>query len=116
MKFSFNTRSVGGVVVMDLSGRMVTREPLDQVHAVIQSALGSGSRHFAFNMRDVEAMDSSGLAMLRDCVVAIKERQGQLKLFAATNRVMTLLRITQFVRILETFDDEPTTLASFNAS
>jgi anti-anti-sigma factor len=115
MKFSFNTRRVGGVVVMDLSGRMVTREPLDQLSAAIQGALESGSRQFAFNMREVEAMDSSGLAILRDCVVGIKERQGILKLFATSNRIMTLLRITQFVRILETFDDEQTAIATFNA-
>ena len=115
MKFSFNTRTVNGVAVMDLSGRMVTREPLDQLYTTVQGAMESGTRQFAFNMKAVEAMDSSGLATLRDCVVKVKEGQGQLKLFGVTDRIMTLLRITQFTRILETFDDEQTALASLNS-
>ena len=116
MKFSFTTRTVNGVIVLDLSGRMDTREPLSPLHAALQGALDSGSRRFAFNMRAVETMDSSGLALLRDCVVTIKERHGEkLRLFHISDRVMTLLRITNFVQILETYDDEQAALASFSA-
>ena len=114
MKFSFNTRTINDVVVMELSGRMVTREPLDQLYTAVQEASNSGSRRFALNMKAVEAMDSSGLATLRDIVVAIREHQGQLKLFSVPERVMALLRITQFTRIFEIFDDEQAALASFS--
>ena len=113
MTFSFKTRTIDGVTVLELSGRMVTRQPLDELHTAVQTASKSGTRHFAINMKGVEAMDSSGLATLRDVFVTVKESQGQLKLFSLPDRVMTLLRITQFTRILETFDDERTALASF---
>jgi anti-anti-sigma factor len=115
MKFSLKTRTVNGVVVMDLAGRMDTLERLAPLHDALLGALDSGTRRFAFNMEAVETMDSSGLAILRDCVVTIKDRQGDtLKLFHVPERVMTLLRITNFVRILETFDDEKSALESFS--
>ena len=115
MKFSFNTRTISGVVVMELAGRMVTREPLGDLYTAVQEAFKSGSRWFAFDMKAVEAMDSSGLAALRDIVVAVREHQGQLKLFSVPERVMALLRITQFTRIFETFADEQSALASFSS-
>ena len=113
---SVKTRIVNGIVVMDVSGRLINTEPVEQLYLAVEKAVASGSRQFALHMEAVEAMDSTGLKILVDCFKAIAAEKGRLVLIGMNERIRKLLEVTNIVKLMQSFDDEQTALASFKSN
>ncbi len=108
-------RVVGGVSILDLSGKIVLGEGDVQVKERIKDLLGDGQRRILLNLAEVNYIDSAGLGTLIGSYTTAKRDGGSLKLVNLTKRIKDLLAITKLITVFETFDSEAEALASFNS-
>jgi anti-sigma B factor antagonist len=106
-------RVVGGVSVLDLSGKIVLGEGDIQVKERIRNLLGEGQKRILLNLGDVSYIDSAGLGSLISAYATVKREGGQLKLVNLTKRVQDLLAITKLITVFDTYEDEKQALASY---
>ena len=107
-------RVVGGVSILDLSGKIVLGEGDVQLKERIKDLLGDGQRRILLNLAEVNYIDSAGLGTLIGSYTTAKRDGGSLKLVNLTKRIQDLLAITKLITVFETFDSEAEALASFN--
>lgn len=108
-------RVVGGVSILDLSGKIVLGEGDVQVKERIKDLLSDGQRRILLNLSEVNYIDSAGLGSLIGSYTTVKRDGGSLKLVNLTKRIQDLLAITKLITVFETFDNEAEALAAFNA-
>ena len=106
-------RVVGGVSILDLSGKIVLGEGDVQVKERIKDLLGDGQRRILLNLANVNYIDSAGLGTLIGSYTTVKRDGGSLKLVNLTKRIQDLLAITKLITVFDSFDDEPAAVASF---
>jgi len=108
-------RVVGGVSILDLSGKVVLGEGDAQVKERIKDLLADGQRRILLNLAEVNYIDSAGLGSLISAYTTTKREGGSLKLVNLTKRIRDLLAITKLITVFETFENEPEALASFGS-
>ena len=108
-------RVVGGVSILDLSGKIVLGEGDVQLKDRIKDLLGDGQRRILLNLAEVNYIDSAGLGSLIGSYTTVKRDGGSLKLVNLTKRIQDLLAITKLITVFETFDNEADALASFSS-
>jgi len=106
MSFSLKTRKVGSVVLVDMSGRLMSGEPVQSLRTAVRQAAEEGSKKFIFNLGEVSHIDSSGLGELITSYTTIRGRGGDVKLLNLTKRAKDLLQMTKLLTVFECFDDE----------
>jgi anti-sigma B factor antagonist len=109
-----NTRVVGGVTIVDLTGRIVLGEESAGVRDLVRKLISEGVRKILLNLRNVDYVDSSGLGELVCAFTSMRSHGGELKLLNVTRRVRSLLQITKLITIFEITDDEAASLESFS--
>ena len=114
MRMTANTRVVGGVTIVDLSGRIVLGEGSAGVRNLVRELISDGIRKILLNLRDVDYVDSSGLGELVCAFTSMRSHGGELKLLHVTRRVRSLLQITKLISVFEITDDETASLESFS--
>jgi anti-sigma B factor antagonist len=108
-----NTRQVGDVVVVDVSGRITLGEGSSTLREGIRELLAKGHRKILLNLADVSYIDSSGIGELVSAYTSVTNAGGQLKLVNLTKRVNDLLQITKLYTIFDIYDNELTAIRSF---
>jgi anti-sigma B factor antagonist len=114
MKMTASTRLVGGVTIVDLSGRIVLGEGSAGVRDLVRNLIKEGNNKILLNLRDVDYIDSSGLGELVNAFTIMRSQGGELKLLNLTKRVRALLQITKLLTIFDITDDEALSLKSFS--
>jgi anti-sigma B factor antagonist len=114
VKMTASTRVVGGVTIVDLSGRIVLGEGSAGVRDLVRELISEGIRKILLNLRNVDYVDSSGLGELVCAFTSMRSHGGELKLLHVTRRVRSLLQITKLISIFEITDDEAASLDSFS--
>ncbi len=110
---SVNVRRVKDVTLIDLKGRLIMGEPVDKLNAEVQNLLKQGAKHLAINLAGVSYVDSTGIASMADATTRAKSAGGECKFFAATSRVLQLLRVTHLDTAFIMLADEDSALSSF---
>jgi len=114
MKMTASTRLVGGVTIVDLSGRIVLGEGSAGVRDLVRNLIKEGNKKILLNLRDVDYIDSSGLGELVNAFTIMRSQGGELKLLNLTKRVHALLQITKLLTVFDITDDEAISLKSFS--
>ncbi len=114
MKMTSSTRLVGGVTILDLSGRIVLGEASAGVRDLVRNLIKDGNKKILLNLRDVDYIDSSGLGELVNAFTSMRSQGGELKLLNLTKRVRALLQITKLLTIFDIKDDEAISVKSFS--
>jgi len=110
---TLQTRRVGHVTVMDLSGPFKMGEAADSFRDRVQQLIDSGNQQLAVNLAGVLEMDSTGIGALVRAFNVAKRAGGKCLFFAPTKRVAMLLKMVRLDTVLEITEDEPTALARF---
>ena len=98
-------------IVIDVAGR-VTIGPDAQMRDAINEALEAGAVNIVMNMERVSKLDSSGIGELVVAHASVKNRGGRFILVGLSERLATVLQITQVLGVLESFDDMGAALES----
>jgi anti-sigma B factor antagonist len=101
-------REVGGVVVLDLEGKILGGEESE-----VDRAVRERTPALLLNLSGVPWLNSSGLGILLSGYLRLKENGGDVKFLKAQERVRGILTTTKLVHVLEVFDDEDLAIRSF---
>ena len=106
-------RGVGNVTILDVSGNVTLNDGSEQLRDKVRSVLQQGQKYLLVNLSKVSYMDSAGLGELVQAYSTVAKQGGRLKLVSPTKRLQDLLVITKLATVFDSFDDEPTAIASF---
>ncbi len=113
MTLKANSRTVEGVTIVDMSGRIVLGEGSVVLRDTVQELAGKGITKILVNLADVTYIDSSGVGELVSAFTTVRNRGGDMKLLKLTKRVHDLLQVTKLYTVFSIFDDEAQAVKSF---
>ena len=114
MAIKINSRQVGGVTIIDISGRMMAGAEGQKILMALVDEFDRGHRWLLVNCADLLFLDSSGLGDLMAAHAAIIRRGGVIRLLNPTRTVRELLERTKLDALLDVYQDETAAVASFN--
>ncbi len=109
-----DTRSVNGVTILDLHGKVTIGEGTREVREKIRELLENGNKNILMNLGDVSYVDSAGIGELVSSYTTVTNQGGQFKLLNLTKKIRELLAITKLLTVFDSFDDETTAVGSFS--
>src|SRR5438105_3076593 len=107
MHMTTNIRQVGGVTIVDISGRIVLGEESAALRDLVCDLLSKGHKKILFNLGDVNYIDSSGLGHLVSAFTSARKQEGELKLLNLTNKVHHVLQITRLYTVFDIWTTRP---------
>lgn len=108
---SVRIRTVGNVVVLDLTGRMIMGEAERALRATVRELVEAGKKNLAFNLSEVKYIDSSGIGCLTAAWISAHRKGARCRLFAVPSKVMLMLKISRLDSIFEVLPDEASALS-----
>ena len=108
-----NLREVGGVSVVDLSGRITIGEGSGTLRETVRELLDRGQKNILLNLGDVSYIDSSGLGEMVSSYTTAANQGAKVKLVNVQKKVGDLLQITKLYTVFESFADEAVGVGSF---
>jgi anti-sigma B factor antagonist len=111
-----NTRRVGLVTVVDISGRIVLGAESAAFRDKICDLLHAGHTQILLNLSDVDFIDSSGLGVLISSLTSARKQGGELKLLNLPAKIRYLMEITRLDTFFDVTNDEATGVKSFARS
>ena len=113
MSVKLNTRQVGDVTVVDVSGRITLGEGSSSLRDLLRDLIAKGNNKILLNLGEVTYIDSSGIGELVSGFTTISNQGGTLKLLNLTKRVQDLLQITKLYTVFDVHDEAAHALRSF---
>ncbi|MFN7944621.1 MAG: STAS domain-containing protein [Blastocatellia bacterium] len=104
------------VASIDLRGKFIKGQGGYQLQMLVEKVLAAGTKHVLLNLTDVPVIDSMGIGEIVRAFSKVKDEGGTLKLVGLTDRVYGALKITQLLKVIETFKTEQEAVASFEVS
>lgn len=114
MSLSIGTREVSHVIILDLRGRIILGDELDQLRSAVRSLLDEGKKKIILNLAEVDYIDSSGVGELVGCFTTVRKAGGELKLLNLTQKVHDVLYVTKLYTVFDIRDDEFHAVKSFD--
>ncbi|MEO8216462.1 MAG: STAS domain-containing protein [Acidobacteriota bacterium] len=108
-----SARSVDGVEIISLQGKITIGAGDSQLRDAILDALKDDKQNLLLEMSGVTALDSSGIGELVGSYTTVTNRGGKLKLLHLPPKVTDLLQVTQLITVFEVYDNEAEALKSF---
>jgi len=103
------------VAILTLSGHMMGGPNNIQLHDKVKSLLGDGIRNIVIDLKKVKWMNSSGLGTLMAAWGSVMREGGNIKLANVTEKVHSLLIMTQIITFFETYDSVDRAVASYSS-
>ncbi len=113
MSFRTTARETGGIVILDVSGRITLGEGSALLRETVRDLLNKGQNRILLNLADVTYIDSSGIGELVSGFTTEKNHGGELKLLNLTKKVHDLLQITKLYTVFDVHNEESGALSSF---
>jgi anti-sigma B factor antagonist len=113
MSVKLNTRQVGDVTVIDISGRITLGEGSSALRDILRDLTAKGNHKILLNLSDVSYIDSSGIGELVSGFTSVSNAGGTLKLLGLTKRVKDLLQITKLYTVFDVHEEEAHAIKSF---
>jgi anti-sigma B factor antagonist len=107
-------RTLGSVVVLDVSGRIVAGDSDGKLKDKVNSLIFQGHLQIVLNLGGVSYIDSNGLGEVVAAYATVSRRNGQIKLLNLTKRVQDLLAICRLLTVFDAYEDEASVLKSFS--
>ena len=111
---TIDTRSVNGVTIVDLHGKVTIGEGSREIREKIRELLENGNKDILLNLGDVSYVDSAGIGELVSSYTTVTNQGGQFKLLNLTKKIRELLAITKLLTVFDSFDDETAAIGSFS--
>jgi anti-sigma B factor antagonist len=116
MHLALSTRQVGGVTIVDISGRIVLGEESASLRDLICDLLSKGQKQILLNLGAVDYIDSMGLGSLVGASVTVRNQGGELKLLNLPNKLADLMQITKLYTVFDIMTNEATGVKAFSQS
>jgi anti-sigma B factor antagonist len=107
------SREIGGVVVIDLDGRITLGDGSALLRDLIHENCNHGHKKLLFNLAAISYLDSTGLGELVSGYRFVKSNGGELKLLNLNKKITDLLQVTKLYTVFDIHNDETQAVASF---
>lgn len=107
------TRTVDGVEIINLQGKITIGAGDTQLREVIANAVNNGKTNILLDLSGVTTIDSSGIGELVGSYTTATNRGGKLKLLHLPAKLNELLHVTQLITVFEVYEDEQEAIRSF---
>ena len=114
MPLTISPREVSHVTILDITGRIVLGQELEDLRDAVRSLIGEGKKKIILNLAGVDYIDSSGVGELVGCFTTVRNAGGELKLLNLTKKVHDVLHVTKLYTVFDIKDDEFTAVKSFD--
>lgn len=114
MALKIDTREVAHVMILDVRGRIVLGEELDDLRSAVRGLVAEGKKKIILNLAHVDYIDSSGVGELVACFTAVRNAGGELKLLNLSQKVKDVLHVTKLYTVFDIRDDEFKAVKSFD--
>ncbi len=104
---------VEDIAVVIPSGKLMGGPETDNLHEKIKSLIDDDMIKIVIDLSKVKWMNSLGLGILMSCFTSVAVAGGNLKLAGVTEKVQSLLMITQVIALFEHHDDVDKAIAAF---
>jgi anti-sigma B factor antagonist len=108
-----DTRTVGDVKIVKLSGRLSMGPALDRFNSTMNELLGQGHSRIILDLEGVPTIDSSGIGMLVRHLNTAKQSGGGIRLLRPSKFTVQTLKMVGLLNLFTNFDEEAPALASF---
>ena len=113
MPLKMTERTVDGVSVLDLEGRIVLGEESSALRERVKNLLGQDHKKIVLNMGNVSYIDSAGLGALVASYTSAKNQGAILKLVNLGGKFREVLQVTKLLTVFEVYDTEAAAISSF---
>ena len=113
MSVKLNTRQVGDVTVVDVSGRVTLGEGSSTIRETLRDLTAKGNRKILLNLSAVSYIDSTGIGELVAGFTSAANAGGTVKLLGLTKHVKDVLMISKLYTVFEVHEDEAHAVRSF---
>jgi len=113
VSLKITNREVGGITVVNLSGRLTLGDASALLRQSLKDLLEGGKKKIVLNLGEVGYIDSSGLGELVSSFTTVRNSGGELKLANLTQKVNDLLTVTKLYTVFEVHNDEQAAVQSF---
>ena len=107
------TKTVDGVKLVKLRGRLSMGLPLDRYNATMKELLEEGQNRIVLDLEEVPSIDSSGIGMLVRHLTTAKQNGGAIRLLRPSKFTVQTLKMVGLLNLFTTFDDSKDAVASF---
>ncbi|HWQ33818.1 MAG TPA: STAS domain-containing protein [Blastocatellia bacterium] len=104
------------VASIDLKGKFIKGQGGYQLQMLVDKVLAAGTKDVLLNLTEVPIIDSMGIGEIVRAFTKVKDEGGRLKLVGLTDRVYGALKITQLLKVIETYQTEQEAVASFESA
>jgi anti-sigma B factor antagonist len=108
-----SSRSLNGVELIKLDGKITIGSGDTQLRDVIMNCLKDGKQNILLDMANVTTIDSSGIGELVGAYTTVTNRGGKLKLLHLPPKVTDLLQVTQLITVFEVYENEQEAVQSY---
>lgn len=116
MSMATSNRQVGGVTIVDISGRIVLGEESAAVRDMICDLLSKGHKQILLNLAAVEYIDSAGLGSLIGALASARRQAGEVKLLNLPDKVVDIMQVTKLYTVFDIVNGEAVGVKSFSQS
>jgi anti-sigma B factor antagonist len=106
MSLRVSERKNGDVLVLELDGRLVIGDAVEEFRRKIDEAIKGGQTRVALDMHGTEYIDSSGMGFLVVAHKVARDAGGVLAMFNLTDRVVDLMLLTKLSGVFHLFSNE----------
>jgi len=108
-----DTRSLGNVKLLKISGRITLGTGVDRLRDTLEDLLVNGSNRWVLDLADVGMIDSSGIGLLVRYLTNAKQQGGDLKLLNPTKFALQTLKMIGILNLFEVFQEQEKAVAAF---
>jgi len=101
------------VASIDVRGKLIKGQGGYQLQMLVDKVLAAGTKNLLLNLTEVPVIDSMGIGEIVRAFTRVKDDGGVLKLVGLTDRVYGALKITQLLKVIESYSTEQEAVASF---
>jgi anti-sigma B factor antagonist len=114
MPLDIGTREVSHVTILDLRGRIVLGDEIENLRSAVRCLVEEGKKKIILNLAEVDYIDSSGVGELVGSFTTVRKAGGELKLLNLTQKVHDVLHVTKLYTVFDIRDDEFHAVKSFD--
>ena len=114
MPLKIEPREVAHVTILDVQGRIILGDELDNLRNAVHELVRQGKKKIILNLAGVDYIDSSGVGELVGCFTTVRNAGGELKLMKLTQKVHDVLYVTKLYTVFDIKDDEFQAVKSFD--
>ena len=108
-----DTKTIDGVKIVTLKGRLSMGPALDRLNATMNELLGQGNSKIVLNLEEVPSIDSSGIGMLVRHLTSAKQAGGAIRLLKPSKFTVQTLKMVGLLNLFTVFEEESASVASF---